>query len=467
MASITKRGSGYIVEVYIDRQQRKIYGFKNKRDAQRAGDKIESLKAAKRTGEVSPDLAIWIKRLAEADSAIYGKLAEFGLVEPLPEKTTLRQLFERFHASQHGVSKETRVTYLKPQANLIEYFGEDCELEKITPRRADEFEVWLQKTPLNRRKKGEATPYSTATVNRRIRQVKQFFHYAKRVGMVADNLFQYVKGGESVNPEKWCYVDASTVEKVIDASALPKWRAIVALGRFAGTRGSSELYNMTWDDIHFSSENDPGQIVIKAEKNKRHGRKFRTVPMHPVVERELSTLFEQSREKEPHVFPGMKKQTNFCTMTQKLVSAAGIPLWQNTWYNLRKSFCCDLMEAGVDPVVYEAITDHSYAVALKHYQIPHATRLQHGYDQILKSWQQAVTPPSPPEKPLPDVGVKKGVTGGLKGGLNCIAYSNELLRHDSQVLYLWRSEQEKENACTIMQAFDLGVTGFEPVASTV
>ena len=148
-------------------------------------------------------------------------------------------------------------------------------------------------------------------------------------------------------------------------------------------------------------------------------------------------------------------------MTQKLVKQAGIPLWENTWYNLRKSFCCDLMQSGIDPAVYEAITDHSYAVAMKHYQIPHAKRLQEGYDRILKSWKPAALS-SPAENSLPKVGVKKGVTGGLKSGLSCIAYKSENLRHDSQVLILWDSEQEIETARDYAQAAKIGPEGFEP-----
>ena len=121
----------------------------------------------------------------------------------------------------------------------------------------------------------------------------------------------------------------------------------------------------------------------------------------------------------------MKKQTNFSTMTQKQISAAGVLLWPNPWYNLRKSFCCDLMETGIDPAVYEAITDHSYAIAMKHYQIPHTKRLQTGYEKVFESWglksrcenlPETVENPSKHESYFPsEWGLKKGLVGGLKG----------------------------------------------------
>ena len=388
MASVSKRKNSYTVRVYVNGKQEKIYGFSNKREAERVGDKIESLIAASKTGDMPPELKVWTAKLMESSPKLYERLASWSLVEPLPTKHTLSELFATHLAHQSNITDGTRMTYEKPQQNLVEFFGEDCELDSITFSSANEFSQWLRTAPLNRRKKGEATPYSTATVNRRIGQVKQFFHFAKRLQWIAENPFQFVQGGESVNPERWAYVDTATMETVIDACALPKWRTIFALGRFAGVRGASELYGLTWEDVHWSSIDEPGQVVIKAEKNKRHGRKFRTVPLHPIAERELSTLFSQSPEKEPRVFPGMKHNTNVSTMTQKQVVRAGIPLWDNTWYNLRKSFCCDLMASGIDPAVYEAITDHSYAVAMKHYQIPHTARLQKGYERILAHWKE-------------------------------------------------------------------------------
>ena len=360
------------------------------------------------------------------------------------------------------IVKSTETTYEKIETNLREFFGEVCELEKITRKRADDFAAWLRTEPLNRRRKGVAEPYSQATINRRISQAKQLFHYARRIGWIAENPFEFIKGGASVNPERWEYVEAETVETIINASHLPKWRAILALGRFAGTRGSSELYGLLWEHVKWSSPGEPGQIVIKAEKNKRHGRQFRTIPMHPTVERELTKLFEQAAEKEPHVFPGMKKQTNFSTMTEKLAIRAGLPIWQNPWYNLRKSFCCDLMEAGIDPVVYEAITDHSYHIAMKHYQIPHTKRLQKGYEKVFAALGCAGMLPkeSHPNIPTPEKSVQESVQVlSKKPSERNLTPTGVITQRNSQVPIFSGFTQERKNACTNIQAFELGDTG--------
>ena len=169
--------------------------------------------------------------------------------------------------------------------------------------------------------------------------------------------------------------------------------------------------------------------------------------MHPVVERELSTLFEQSPEDEPRVFPGMEKKTNFSTMTKKCIISAGIPLWQEPWYNMRKSFCCDLMESGIDPVVYEQITDHSYPVAMKHYQIPHTKRLQRGHEKIFEAW-----------------GLKKLLKSALVEDSKCdLQRPPEMGRigqRDSQVPQKQAFLQEMESVCAYQQTLPAEDKGF-------
>ena len=50
----------------------------------------------------------------------------------------------------------------------------ETPVEEITVVRADDYVKWLRTEPLNqRRKKSEAKPYSEATVNRRIKRVRQ------------------------------------------------------------------------------------------------------------------------------------------------------------------------------------------------------------------------------------------------------------------------------------------------------
>lgn len=446
MASVSKRNNKYFIRVYIRKEQKYFYGFSNKREAERIGEKIKDLVTARETGgKLEKELKIWVNKLADSDSGLYAKLAKLGLVEPVQEKHTLDDLIERYHAGRQNMEKITIETYAKPEKNLRDFFGTDCELFKITPSRADEFAVWLRTEPLNQRKK-KAVPYSKATVNKRIGYIKQLFKYAKRIGWLPENPFDDIKGGDSVNHEKWHYVDRDTIMQVLDACCLPKWRAIIALGRFAGLRGSSETYGLRWEDVQWSSDGQPGELLIRAEKNKRHGKIARTVPMCEAVERELRTLFDLAKEGETHVFPKMEKRTNFGTMMERAVKQAFVPVWPSLWYNLRKSFCCDLMEAGIDPVVYEAITDHSYAVAMKHYQMPHTARLQKGYEKVREA-----------------MGLKKALAVHSKSDSQCIHENGRISQQELQTPYFYDSLQETENPCEILHGILLEINGLEPM----
>ena len=62
-----------------------------------------------------------------------------------------------------------------------------------------------------------------------------------------------------------------------------------------------------------------------------------------------------------------------------------VPVWKNPWYNLRKSFYTDLLPVVKDIMTYEQITDHSYTIAAKHYQIMTKGRLASGMNQALEA----------------------------------------------------------------------------------
>ncbi len=147
MASVSKRKNTYTVRVYVNGKQEKIYGFTNKREAQRVGEKIEALIAASKTGDMPPELSLWTAKLMESSPKLYERLAQWTLVEALPQKHTLRELFVSHLAHQANITHGTRMTYEKPQQNMVKFFGDDCELESITFERANDFAQWLRKTP--------------------------------------------------------------------------------------------------------------------------------------------------------------------------------------------------------------------------------------------------------------------------------------------------------------------------------
>ncbi|MDO4585234.1 MAG: site-specific integrase [Planctomycetia bacterium] len=369
-----------------------------------------------------------------------------------------------YPSSQSDVTSGTHQTYLKVFHNLREFFREDIPLSNITKETAAQFGNWLRTAPLNRRSRNPK-PYGQATVNRRISTVKQIFRYAEKMEWMGKNPFEILKGGESVNPDKMEYVPIEKVLRVMEYSPL-KWRVLMAIVRFCGVRGSSEVYHMECSDIHWSSPAEPGWISIKAGKNRRHGRRFRMVPMCPIVEQVLSDWFHETQESEPRLFPGMKAKQNFSVMTKKLAVRALGECWLNPWYNLRKSFCCDLLLVVRDIATYEEITDHSYTVAMKHYQIMTKGRNLKGIEEATTLFSN-ITFSTPSKLAQKQRGHKRGYDGGIKRGAQCVANNCKEKNEVSQVFENRELVRTKNPACDDLQTGELGTPGLEPGTSAL
>lgn len=331
------------------------------------------------------------------------RLVSFGLVKPLAEKHTLRELLE-VHRKRSDISEETRVTWDYVGDNLMEHFGEGKLVMDISEVDAQEFDSWLRTEPLNRRNK-EAAKYTTATANKRISVTKTIFYHAEKIRWIDRNPFRFLKSGDSTNPDKLDYVHKWKLLKVVEAAPL-RWGVILLFGRFCGVRGPSEFCRMQWDDIHLSTTEKKGWVAVRTKKNERHGRTFRVVPLPEVLEKYLILWAEQTPEGERRVFPVMEKDTNFPVMVEKLAVKAGVTCWKNPWYNLRKSFCSDLLPVVKDIATYEQITDHSYKVAKMHYQIMTGGRLATGMEQALEALDNTL---EHEQESASEWGLKKGL----------------------------------------------------------
>ncbi|MDO4585037.1 MAG: hypothetical protein Q4D62_13145, partial [Planctomycetia bacterium] len=110
MASVSRKGNRYYICVYIDGTPRKIYGYTNKRVAERTGEKIENLIACRLSGGLTDEIRLWLKEIENSD--LYDKLARLELVEERQEGKTLYGLLEAYQTSQSDVTAETHKTYL-------------------------------------------------------------------------------------------------------------------------------------------------------------------------------------------------------------------------------------------------------------------------------------------------------------------------------------------------------------------
>lgn len=276
MPNVTKEKNGkYTVRLTINSQQIRFMGFTNKREAQNVMQHIEELKRSQKTGLRPPEYVDeWLNKLG--NSPLRQKLVRLGIAPEAKETHSLEALIDQYHASLTEALETTWENYRSAFHNVLAYFSPATRIEDITPEEADAYARWLRTAPLNTRKL-TPTPLSTATANRRIGVVKQLFTYGVRIGWIARNPFEEVKGGESANPDKLAYIPAKEVMTMLDGNT-PYWRLILALGRFCGLRGPSEMYDLRWDDVHFHTDKEPGWLFIAAKKNKCHGRFGRRIP---------------------------------------------------------------------------------------------------------------------------------------------------------------------------------------------
>lgn len=378
MASITKRPSGkYAVQFFWKHkyQSRITLSTKNRREAERVADYIQELIDSKKNGTDCSESKRWLTKLHNTDSKTYQKLVEHGLAEEIGEPKTIEELFRLFIAQ--GDRKKTTIDLYRHAMNpVFDFFGENRQVASITTEDASLFYVEMKTTPMNKHTK-IPTIYSPATVSGNVSKIKAVFNFAEQLGWVRRSPFRFLKKGSQHNPEKWSYISQNVVRSALELASNPKWKAIVALGRFVGCRGASEIYSLTWDRINF----DEKTIVIHTPKKEAFRNVERIVPMCDIVRESLEGLREFNSEQK-RLFPGMSSDSSFGTITEKCLQLVGVDIPPEPWYNLRRSFCSDVMESGVDPKVYEDICGHSFQVGMQHYQILHPDRKQKGMDRV-------------------------------------------------------------------------------------
>ena len=152
-------------------------------------------------------------------------------------------------------------------------------------------------------------------------------------------------------------------------------------------RGAREFVGLDWSDrcIHWGSNGNPGSITIKSPKTEKYaGHEQRTVPLIPIVESCLRDLFDEAEPGTLKMFPDMTPKSNPGKDVKLCFRRCKVDICKP--YNLRESFCCDLMEKGIEPLAYQELAGHSLKVGLKFYQIYHPQRKLKAETQFLSIW---------------------------------------------------------------------------------
>lgn len=314
--------------------------------------RVESLNAAKAAGvALDADTAAWVARIGDDLAA---KLAAVGLIpERVPAEAVTLGGFVRRLLEQRADAKPRTLTNLKQAADkLLAHFGTDTPIDRITPGDADEWVAALRKD------------YAPAYVSRLVKYGKQFFHAARRAGLVKSRPFDGVKAGTMANPGRMYFLTHDDAQTVIAACSDTEWRLIVALARYGGLRCPSELLALTWGDVDW----ERGRFLVKAPKTAHHedgGRRW--VPLFPELRPHLEAAFDAAEPGTVYVV-GRRRchDTNLRTGLERIIYRAGLLPWPKLFQNMRASRETEL--AGEYPLhVVTAWIGNSARVASKHY----------------------------------------------------------------------------------------------------
>ena len=395
MASISKDMNGTKRVVFIDANKKRHYVRLGKISMKMAGTikiHVENLIAAQ-TKKVSPDAETnqWVALLSDD---FHAKLAKTGLVTERKKIGTLGEVIPSI-INESDVKPGTISTYRQSEKSLYRYFGEDRQVDQITPAEAKEFTAWLSKN--GRLKK--AGVLKQTTVAKRMRHIITFFSELVKKEVISRNPFSGLDKKASVDETRNKYIDEETILKVMEYAPDAEWRLIIALWRFAGLRAVSEVLSLKWEDILW----DQKRIIVYAPKTERYqGKEFRKIPFFPHIEECLMEAAEQAKEGSvyvvekhaPQYLRGQKERTLICgqgnigTMFKKIMHRAGIVPWPKLIQNLRASLETDLLNEkygkfGIHTIAYWL--GHSVRVMLEHYG-----RIQQAdYDKIALASQEA------------------------------------------------------------------------------
>ena len=114
-------------------------------------------------------------------------------------------------------------------------------------------------------------------------------------------------------------------QRFIDRCPCPQWKAIIALGRFAGLRCPSEIVELRWGDINPGRQAERSLMTVRSPKTAAHdGHAVRIVPITPELRPIPQSHFDKAPEGSEAVVPRLTDPTtNLRTTFMKLIARAG------------------------------------------------------------------------------------------------------------------------------------------------
>ena len=398
------------------------------RDAETVLGHVEALLVAHEHGTPTPaSTAAWLAGLSDE---AHDRIARVGLV-PRRGAVTLGELLDRYVATA-VVKKSTADARRQTTNSLTAHFTREKPLNEITPADADAWRRAITDAGL-----------APATVSKRTHVAKAVFRKAVRWGLLASNPFADLKAGPQTNPARIHYVSPDAVTAVLDACPDDQWRAVFALSRYAGLRCPSEIVGLRWGNMNW----ERGRLTVLSPKTAGHGdgHAVRVVPLTPKLRGILLSLFNAADDGAEYIVPRLRDpRTNLRTTATKIVTRAGVTPWPKLFHNLRASCAMDWCERFPAHVAASWL-GHSPLIAARHYLTSRDAHFDHA---------AGLAPTEAAQNPAHSAHAR-GCTE-LHGAPDALENAGE-----NDVL------QSSATPCTTFPRQPMGVTGLEPVTSSV
>jgi integrase len=371
MASILKRKDRYYVRFTgPDRIRRTLaLGTKSERRATNARLRIEDLVSAAKTGQIAdPETTVWVSKIKDD---LKTKLIEFGLIESSPDNApevalTLQLHLDDYMRRRGDVKSSTRMNWQHTRRNLISFFGTDKPLADISLGDARDFERFLKTEARENAYAGTKNTggLSPDTVRKRIANSKQFFQDTVDHRRISENPFHRMKSSVKGNRTRDFFVTLEMAQRVLEACPDAQWRLLFALSRFGGLRCPSEHLALRLDAVDWAAD----RIRVASPKTEHlDGKASREIPIFPELRPYLEEVWNQAEPGATHFVTRYRNPTqNLRTQLLKIIKRAGLDPWPKLWQNLRATRQTELEEQFPSHVVCQWI-GNSRQVAAKHY----------------------------------------------------------------------------------------------------
>jgi integrase len=286
------------------------------------------------------------------------------------EAPKLKDFLDRYRKSRTNLAVTTQKQHELTCRYLLQFFGEEIKINRITPSMATDWLSELVTGKLRGAHRETATRKTTlkseASACLHVRNAKRIFRMALDELILDDNPFKHLTGRAPIPDKNWHFVTREEFRQLLKGCRNSGWKAFLGLQRLAGLR-RHEAYDLRWKDVDFKNH----QVRVfggKTARTKKRSSPVRYVPMNGELEALLKdALMDRVNDQEHVVRRDHVASNNFIVRIKQVARRAEITLWASPFQCLRRSRATELAEGGLPTHAHAEYLGHSIDVAQNYY----------------------------------------------------------------------------------------------------